>query len=131
MKARKAWLLGRWERLEPRSVSGCSDSVVAGSVMPAMIAPRPHGAQAGGGAAASSGGRTLARVSADETRIDPHTHSAVSDGTDTPAGVLRAAAAAGVDVVGLTDHDTVRGWDEAVAAVAETGVALLRGAEIS
>ncbi|MPV38938.1 PHP domain-containing protein [Georgenia subflava] len=68
---------------------------------------------------------------ADETRIDPHTHSAVSDGTDSPAGVLRAAAAAGVDVVGLTDHDTVRGWDEAAAAVPETGVALLRGAEIS
>lgn len=70
-------------------------------------------------------------MSADETRVDLHTHSVESDGTDSPADVLRAAARAGVDVVGLTDHDTVRGWDEATSAVAETGVALLRGAEIS
>ncbi|WP_127130877.1 PHP domain-containing protein [Georgenia sp. SYP-B2076] len=64
-------------------------------------------------------------------RIDPHAHSAVSDGTDSPADLMRAAAAAGLDVVGLTDHDTVRGWAEAEAAVAATGVALLRGAELS
>ena len=64
-------------------------------------------------------------------RVDPHTHSAVSDGTDSPAGLMRAASAAGLDVVGLTDHDTVRGWAEAEVAVAETGVALLRGAELS
>ena len=70
-------------------------------------------------------------MSADETRVDPHTHSVESDGTDRPADVLRAAARAGLDVVGLTDHDSVRGWDQAASAVAETGVALLRGAEIS
>jgi len=70
-------------------------------------------------------------VSADETRVDPHTHSDASDGTDSPSDLLRAAARAGIDVVGLTDHDTVRGWDEAASAVAETGVALLRGAEVS
>ncbi len=64
-------------------------------------------------------------------RIDPHTHSLASDGTDTPSEVLERAAAAGLDVVGLTDHDTVRGWEEASDAVAATGVALLRGAEIS
>lgn len=64
-------------------------------------------------------------------RIDLHTHSLASDGTDTPGGVLAQAARAGIDVVGLTDHDTIRGWEDAVAAVAATGVALVRGAEVS
>lgn len=64
-------------------------------------------------------------------RIDPHTHSACSDGTDSPAGLMAAAAAAGLDVLGLTDHDTTVGWAEAEAAVASSGVALLRGTEIS
>ena len=45
--------------------------------------------------------------------IDLHTHSNVSDGTEPPAGVMAAAAAAGVDVVALTDHDQTSGWAEA------------------
>lgn len=64
-------------------------------------------------------------------RIDPHTHSAYSDGTDTPAQLLAAAARAGLDTIALTDHDTTDGWDEACAAVSATGVSLIRGAEIS
>ncbi|SDN12635.1 PHP domain-containing protein [Actinomyces ruminicola] len=64
-------------------------------------------------------------------RIDPHTHSAYSDGTEAPAALMAAAARAGLDVIGLTDHDTTAGWAEAAAAVPETGVTLLRGAEIS
>ncbi|MDU0347631.1 PHP domain-containing protein [Actinomyces sp. MRS3W] len=64
-------------------------------------------------------------------RIDPHTHSSCSDGTDAPAQLMAAAARAGLDVVGLTDHDTTEGWVQAAAAVADTGVTLLRGAEIS
>lgn len=64
-------------------------------------------------------------------RIDLHTHSSCSDGTETPADLMRSAAAAGVDVVALTDHDTTAGWDEAAAAVASTGVGLVRGTEIS
>jgi len=64
-------------------------------------------------------------------RIDPHTHSACSDGTEAPAELMAAAARAGLDVVGLTDHDTTAGWQEAAAAVPSTGVALLRGTEIS
>ena len=44
---------------------------------------------------------------------------------------MHSAAAAGLDVLGLTDHDTFAGWDEAAAAVPETGVTLLRGVEIS
>ncbi|MFC4554255.1 PHP domain-containing protein [Georgenia faecalis] len=63
--------------------------------------------------------------------VDPHTHSSISDGTQSPTELLRAARAAGVDVLGLTDHDTSAGWAEAEAAVATTGVSLLRGSEIS
>ncbi|RKS72498.1 hypothetical protein CLV35_2742 [Motilibacter peucedani] len=63
-------------------------------------------------------------------RIDLHTHSTASDGTDSPAELVRAAAAAGLDVVALTDHDTTAGWDEAAAALPD-GLTLVRGAEIS
>lgn len=65
------------------------------------------------------------------TRIDPHTHSTCSDGTDTPTRLMEKAREAGLDVIGLTDHDTTAGWDEAARAVPTTGVALLRGTEIS
>ena len=64
-------------------------------------------------------------------RIDLHTHSSVSDGTDAPATLVRHAAEAGLDVVGLTDHDTAEGWREAAAAAAEAGITLVRGMEIS
>ncbi|WP_435768901.1 PHP domain-containing protein [Nocardioides sp. SYSU DS0651] len=64
-------------------------------------------------------------------RIDLHTHSSVSDGTEPPADLVRAAAAAGLDVVALTDHDTTAGWDDAAAAAAQVGVGLVRGIEIS
>lgn len=64
-------------------------------------------------------------------RIDPHTHSCVSDGTDTPTELMHAAAQAGLDMVGLTDHDTFAGWEEAQTAVNASGVALLRGVEFS
>jgi 3',5'-nucleoside bisphosphate phosphatase len=64
-------------------------------------------------------------------RIDLHAHSVASDGTESPAEVVAAAAAAGLDVVALTDHDTTRGWDEASDAARGCGVALVRGAELS
>ncbi|SNS88141.1 PHP domain-containing protein [Rhodococcoides kyotonense] len=63
-------------------------------------------------------------------RIDLHTHSSASDGTDTPTELVHAAAAAGLDVVALTDHDTTSGWDEAVAA-APAGLTVVRGMEMS
>jgi predicted metal-dependent phosphoesterase TrpH len=63
-------------------------------------------------------------------RIDLHTHSSASDGTERPAELMRAAAAAGLDVVALTDHDTTRGWAEAEEAL-PSGLRLVRGAEIS
>jgi len=63
--------------------------------------------------------------------IDLHTHSNASDGTESPGGVVESAAAAGLDVVALTDHDTTAGWDEAAEAAERTGVALVRGTEVS
>lgn len=63
--------------------------------------------------------------------IDLHTHSRVSDGTESPGDLVRAAASAGLHVVALTDHDTMAGWDEAAAAAEEAGVALVRGIEVS
>ncbi|WP_236240086.1 PHP domain-containing protein [Streptomyces sp. CC228A] len=63
-------------------------------------------------------------------RIDLHTHSTASDGTDTPAELVRRAAATGLDVVALTDHDTTRGHAEAIAALPE-GLTLVTGAELS
>ncbi|MEU5308578.1 PHP domain-containing protein [Streptomyces sp. NPDC021562] len=63
-------------------------------------------------------------------RIDLHCHSTASDGTDTPAELVRNAAAAGLDAVALTDHDTTRGYAEAVAALPE-GLTLVTGAELS
>ncbi|NYG60481.1 hypothetical protein BJ980_003404 [Nocardioides daedukensis] len=64
-------------------------------------------------------------------RIDLHTHSRASDGTDTPGDLVRAAVRSGLDVVALTDHDTHDGWAEAAQAAAETGITLVRGMEIS
>ncbi|WFS13403.1 PHP domain-containing protein [Rhodococcus aetherivorans] len=63
-------------------------------------------------------------------RIDLHAHSLASDGTDTPAGLVRAAAEAGLDVVALTDHDTTAGWDAAADAL-PGGLRLIRGMEMS
>ncbi len=66
-------------------------------------------------------------------RIDLHTHSTASDGTDTPAELVRNAAAAGLDVVALTDHDTVGGHARAAAALRDLagGLTLVTGAELS
>lgn len=64
-------------------------------------------------------------------RIDLHTHSSVSDGTDTPTQLVRKAAAEGVDVLGLTDHDTFDGLREARLAAQTTGVVVLPGIEMS
>jgi hypothetical protein len=64
-------------------------------------------------------------------RIDLHTHSNVSDGTDPPDRLVAAAAVAGLDVVALTDHDTVDGWPAARGAGRAAGVTVVPGVEIS
>ncbi|HEX2298496.1 MAG TPA: PHP domain-containing protein, partial [Pseudonocardiaceae bacterium] len=63
-------------------------------------------------------------------RVDLHAHTTASDGTDTPAELMAAAAAAGLDAVAITDHDTTDGWAAAVEAL-PAGLRLIRGAEFS
>ena len=63
-------------------------------------------------------------------RIDLHSHSTASDGTDPPAEVMRRARGAGLDVIALTDHDTLAGHDEARRAL-PPGLTLVPGMELS
>jgi hypothetical protein len=63
-------------------------------------------------------------------RIDLHTHSTASDGTDSPAELMSIAAAAGLDVVAITDHDSTAGWDDAFAA-RPPGLTIVPGVEFS
>jgi predicted metal-dependent phosphoesterase TrpH len=63
-------------------------------------------------------------------RIDLHTHSSVSDGTETPAELMATARSAGLDVVALTDHDTTAGWAAAEAA-RPPGLTIVPGMEMS
>lgn len=71
------------------------------------------------------------RASIRVVRIDLHAHTTASDGTDDPGALAAVAAAAGLDVVAITDHDTVAGWEQATTAVRGSGVTLVRGAELS
>ena len=64
-------------------------------------------------------------------RIDLHTHSDRSDGSDSPAELVRHARDRGIDVLGLTDHDTTEGWQQAADVAVRSGVTLVRGIEIS
>lgn len=64
------------------------------------------------------------------SQIDLHTHSTASDGTLAPAALVAAAQVAGLDVIALTDHDTLAGWDEAVAAC-PSGLTVVPGLELS
>ena len=63
-------------------------------------------------------------------RIDLHTHSTASDGTDTPEQLVAVAARAGVDVLAITDHDNTLGWEPALAALPDH-MTLVRGTEFS
>jgi len=66
-----------------------------------------------------------------EQIYDLHTHSIASDGTLTPTALVTRAAAAGVTVLALTDHDTTAGIAEAVVAAQTEGITLIPGVEIS
>lgn len=67
----------------------------------------------------------------DEARVDLHLHSTASDGTVSPAEVVRRAAAEGLDGIALTDHDTVDGVEEAATEARRLGLRFLVGAELS
>jgi len=63
--------------------------------------------------------------------IDLHTHSWFSDGTKSPAELVQLAANSGVSAIAITDHDTMAGVDEAMAASSEYGVEVVPGLEVS
>jgi predicted metal-dependent phosphoesterase TrpH len=63
--------------------------------------------------------------------IDLHTHSSVSDGTETPSELVRSAAEAGLGTVALTDHDSTAGWADASAVASAQGIAFVPGMELS
>ena len=62
--------------------------------------------------------------------IDLHTHTNFSDGTDTPTELVNKAMAARITTLGLTDHDSISGWNEAINAL-RPGLSLVLGTEIS
>lgn len=64
-------------------------------------------------------------------RVDLHTHSTYSDGTVSPAEVVKRGKAAGLDALFLTDHDSVSGFPEAQEAARTLGVPLYCGIEIN
>jgi 3',5'-nucleoside bisphosphate phosphatase len=66
-----------------------------------------------------------------EDTIDLHLHSTASDGSVTPEGVVKRAAAAGLRAVALTDHDTLAGLPEAFEAGQRYGVRVIGGCEFS
>ncbi|MGN0408330.1 MAG: PHP domain-containing protein [Bacteroides sp.] len=63
--------------------------------------------------------------------IDLHVHSTYSDGTFTPAELIKNAQEIGLSAMALTDHDTTHGIDEAVTASEGTGIELIPGIELS
>ena len=64
-------------------------------------------------------------------KIDLHTHSTRSDGLDSPTDLMINAKKAGLDVIALTDHDTVSGWDEARGKAFELGLGFVPGIEVT
>lgn len=62
---------------------------------------------------------------------DPHCHTTASDGLVTPAELVAAAQAAGLDLIGITDHDTMANAAEVAARGADVGLAVVKGMEIT
>ncbi|GAB4471715.1 MAG: PHP domain-containing protein [Elainellaceae cyanobacterium] len=63
--------------------------------------------------------------------LELHCHTTYSDGTLTPAELVQAAAAAGVKALAITDHDTLAGWEEAIAAARQHSLEIVPGVELS
>jgi len=70
-------------------------------------------------------------VSPEDGKADLHTHTTYSDGALSPQELVQKAAAAGISVLAITDHDHVGAIDEATAAGREVGVTVVPGAELS
>lgn len=67
----------------------------------------------------------------DRNLIDLHTHSTASDGTESPSALMARARGLGLTAIALTDHDTLRGLEEAEQATRKLGLRFIRGCEIS
>jgi hypothetical protein len=65
-----------------------------------------------------------------QAMIDLHTHTNCSDGTDSPRELVNKAIVQGLEVLGLTDHDTTSGWQEATETL-RGSLKLVLGSEIS
>jgi len=63
--------------------------------------------------------------------VDLHCHSTASDGTLKPTDLVALAVSRGLQVIGLTDHDTIKGWKEAEDAAQKLGITLIKGIEIN
>lgn len=66
-----------------------------------------------------------------DSLIDLHTHSSLSDGTDSPAELVRLAAQLGLEALALTDHDTLAGAHEAAEEARRLGLEFICGIELS
>ena len=66
-----------------------------------------------------------------ECMADLHTHSTASDGQYTPSELVKLAKECGIEVMALTDHDTIDGVDEAQRAGDALGIQVIRGVELS
>lgn len=64
-------------------------------------------------------------------KVDLHTHSTASDGQYTPAELIRLAKKRGLEVMALTDHDSVNGVGEAAAEGKAVGLRVIQGVELS
>lgn len=62
--------------------------------------------------------------------IDLHAHTTKSDGTDSPLTLVKKAASSGITVLGITDHDSTAGWQEAIDSL-HGSLQLVLGAEVS
>lgn len=63
--------------------------------------------------------------------IELHTHTTYSDGILTPQQLVERAANAGVKALAITDHDTLHGWSEAIAAATPHNIEIVPGVELS
>ncbi len=69
--------------------------------------------------------------SSSRPEADLHCHTTASDGQLAPRQLVQLAAELGLRTIGITDHDTIQGWQEAIQAGREFGVGILRGIELS
>lgn len=90
--------------------------------------PRPRSSELGTG---DSGLGTRSLPSTGLMAVDLHTHSAASDGSDSPRRLVERAAGLGLRAIALTDHDTLEGIPEARAAASDRSIELIPGVELS